>query len=55
MHTDQIKLLLDLADKIKKQERKRKDAVSSLQSAKILNKEEKLTIQFSHLNKASTK
>lgn len=49
--TDQIKLLNTLAKKIKSENKDRGEVVSSLQSAKILTKNENFTGYYTHLNK----
>jgi hypothetical protein len=51
MDQDQIKLLSSLAQKIHKEEKNREKIVSTLQSAKILTKNENLTTHYSNLSK----
>jgi hypothetical protein len=51
MSVNQAKLLLALAKKIKSQPKSRNEIVASLNTAKILTKEENLTIHYSHLKK----
>lgn len=51
MDEKQIKLLKALAKKIKSEKRERKVVISSLQSAKILTKEENFTGHYKNLDK----
>lgn len=51
MDLDQIKLLGNLAKKIGAEKRDRSKVIASLQSAKILNKQEGLTGTYSNLNR----
>lgn len=51
METNQVKLLTSLAKKIKTEKKDRAKVVASLQSAKILTKNEKFTNKYSNLNK----
>ncbi len=51
MEEKQIKLLKALAKKIKSEKREREDVVVSLQSAKILTKDENFTGHFKNLKK----
>lgn len=51
METNQVKLLASLAKKIKTEKKDRAKVVASLQSAKILTKNEKFTNKYSNLNK----
>jgi len=51
MASMQIKLLTSLAKDIKSEQKDRKTAVATLQSAKILTKAGNLTSNFSHLKK----
>lgn len=51
MASMQIKLLTSLARDIRTEQKDRKTAVTTLQSAKILTKSENLTGNFSNLNK----
>ena len=50
MASVQVKLLTSLARDIRTEQKDRKTAVTSLQSAKILTKSENLTSNFSNLN-----
>jgi hypothetical protein len=49
--TDQIKLLNDLAKKLNSVKKTKKQSMESLINARILNKNGKLTSQYSNLNK----
>jgi hypothetical protein len=51
METKQIKLLKALAKKIKSEKREREVVIESLQSAKILTKEENFTGHLKNLDK----
>lgn len=51
METNQLKLLNSLAKKMKSQKRDRAKIVASLQSAKILTKNENFTKHYSNLKK----
>ncbi len=51
MEANQIKLLASLAKKIKSERKERAKVVASLQSAKILTKNENFTGQYRHLKK----
>lgn len=52
--TDQIKLLGTLAKEIRTKEKDRDKVVASLQSAKILTKQENFTGKFNHLKRVVT-
>ncbi|MET3128360.1 hypothetical protein ABID42_003479 [Arcicella rosea] len=51
METNQVKLLASLAKKIKSERKERAKVIASLQSAKILTKNENFTGHYSHLKK----
>jgi hypothetical protein len=51
MSTNQVKLLLELAKKIKSEPKKRSRIIASLATAKIINKKEDLTIHYSNLRR----
>lgn len=51
METNQVKLLTSLAKRIKSEKKDRSKVVASLQSAKILTKNENLTGHYSNLKK----
>jgi len=51
METNQIKLLSDLAKRIKSEKQDKSTVIQSLQNAKILTKEGNLTGNYSNLNK----
>ena len=51
MYNTQQKLLTDLAQKIKTEKRTRKTVIISLQSAKILTKNENFSTHFKELEK----
>ena len=51
MEANQVKLLGSLAKKIKSENKNRDKVVASLQSAKILTKQENLTGKYSNLSK----
>ena len=51
MEANQVKLLKDLSKKIQSEKKNRVEIIAFLQSAKILNKKEKFTRQYSHLHK----
>lgn len=51
MYNTQHKLLTDLAQKIKTEKRTRKTVIISLQSAKILTKNENFSTHFKELEK----
>ncbi|MCF8284329.1 MAG: hypothetical protein K9I48_05075 [Sphingobacteriales bacterium] len=55
MASVQVKLLTSLARDIRTEQKDRKTAVTSLQSAKILTKSENLTSNFSNLNRVVVK
>jgi len=50
--SNQAKLLLDLARKIRKQPKSKAQAIQTLTAAKILTKNGNLTVQYSNLGKA---
>ena len=52
---DQIKLLNDLARKIKSTEKTKKQSMQTLIAAKILNKNGRLTSHYSNLGKLMSK
>lgn len=54
MEQDQIKLLHKLAKELKAQTKDRRSVVASLQSAKILTKNENFTSHLKHLEKVFT-
>lgn len=51
MTTTQVRLLTSLAKNIKTEQKDRKTAIATLQSARILTKSENFTSNFSNLNK----
>jgi len=54
MSTNQAKLLLELARKIKATPKKREQIVASLTSAKIITKNENLTAHYANSRKTSS-
>ncbi len=52
MESNQIKLLIALAKRIKSEKKDRSQAIASLQSAKILDKDESFTKPYRNLEKA---
>lgn len=54
MSTQQVKLLMELAARIKSKPKSRGEIVASLKAAKILTKEENLTGHYSHLKRVVT-
>lgn len=55
MESNQLKLLTDLAQKIRTAKKDKRKILASLQSAKILTKQGNFTSQYRHLSKVGSK